>query len=96
MDPLESVERMAGHTVYSWHLVAKWMSERDDGPADLKSRLATQLMAIESSLGSLGHSALHAEFESTKVRLRSGSPTSRILSRRARDFAWSRAKCRVF
>lgn len=70
MDRKESVERMAVHAAYGLHLVAKWMSERDDVPADLKQRLATHLMGIDSSLAALGHSALHDEFESTEGRLR--------------------------
>ena len=70
MDRKDSVERLAVHAAYGLHLVTKWMSERDDVPADLKHRLATHLMGIESSLAALGHSALHAEFENTEGRLR--------------------------
>ena len=70
MDRKESVERLAVHAAYGLHLVAKWMSDRPDVPADLKQRLATHLMGIDSSLAALGHSALHDEFESTEGRLR--------------------------
>jgi hypothetical protein len=70
MDRKDSVERMAVHASLGLHLIAKWMSERDDVPVDLKHRLATHLMAIDSSLADLGHSALRSEFESTESRLR--------------------------
>lgn len=70
MDKQESVERLAVHASLGLHLIAKWMSERNDVPADLKHRLATHLMAIDSSLADLGHSALRSEFETTENRLR--------------------------
>jgi hypothetical protein len=70
MDRKESVERLAVHASLGLHLIVKWMSERTDVPADLKHRLATHLMAVDSSLADLGHSALRSEFETTENRLR--------------------------
>ena len=70
MDRKDSVERLAVHAAYGLHIVVKWMSEQSDVPADLKQRLATHLMGIDSSLRALGHSALHEEIESTEGRLR--------------------------
>lgn len=69
MDRQVAVERLAMHAAYGLHIVAKWMSEHEDVSAELKQRLATHLMGIDSSLRVLGHSALHDEIESTEVTL---------------------------
>jgi hypothetical protein len=65
----DSVERLAVHAGYGLHLVAKWLSEQPGVDADLKARLATHLMGIDSSLRALGHSAIHEEFEATEESL---------------------------
>lgn len=70
MDRHAQIERLATHSAYGLHIVVKWMSEQDNVPKDLKQRLATHLMAIDSSLRELGHSALHDEFEKTEGVLR--------------------------
>ena len=69
MDRTETVERLAVHAAYGLHIVAKWMSARDDVDRALKERLATHLMGIDSSLRALGHSALHDEIEQTEDKL---------------------------
>lgn len=69
MDRHETVERLAVHSAYGLHLVAKWMSARDDVDRALKERLAAHLMAIEGALGALGHTALQDEFEETEDKL---------------------------
>ncbi|MET0544718.1 MAG: hypothetical protein ABWZ40_00245 [Caulobacterales bacterium] len=66
MDRQDKVERLATHAAYGLHIVVKWMSEQDNVPTELKQRLSTHLMAIDSSLSALGHSALHDEFEKTE------------------------------
>lgn len=62
----DAAERLAVHTAYGLHLVAKWLSARPDVDAELKARLATHLMGIDSSLKALGHTALHDEIEATE------------------------------
>lgn len=49
--------------------MAKWLSERSDVQPELKERLATHLMAIDSGLQALGRSGVHAEFETTEEAL---------------------------
>ena len=66
MNRQEAVERLAVHAAYGLHIVAKWMSENDSVDRELKERLATHLMGIDSSLRALGHSALHDEIEATE------------------------------
>lgn len=62
----EAAERLAVHAAYGLHIVAKWMSENDSVDRELKERLATHLMGIDSSLRALGHTALHDEIEATE------------------------------
>ena len=62
----EVLERLAVHAAFGLHIVAKWMSEQETVPRELKERLATHLMGIDSSLRALGHSALHDEIERTE------------------------------
>lgn len=69
MDKDNAVERLAVHSAYGLHLVAKWLSAQPDVDAELKARLATHLMAIDGSLRALGHSAIHEEFEATEDKL---------------------------
>lgn len=69
MERQEVVERLAVHAAFGLHIVAKWMSEHDSVPRELKARLATHLMGIDSSLQALGHSALHSEIEQTEELL---------------------------
>jgi ferritin len=61
-----AVERLAVHAAFGLHIVAKWMSEHEDVSEELKQRLATHLMGVDSSLRTLGHSALHDEFDETE------------------------------
>lgn len=72
MDRQAAVERLAVHAAYGLHIVAKWMSEHEDVSRELKERLATHLMGVDSSLRALGHSALHDEFETTEASLHKG------------------------
>ena len=69
MERQEVIERLAVHAAYGLHIVAKWMSEQDSVGRELKERLATHLMGVDSSLQALGHSALHSEIERTEDRL---------------------------
>jgi hypothetical protein len=66
----EAVERLAVHSAYGLHLIAKWLSAQPGVDADLKARLATHLMGVDSSVRALGHSAIHEEFEATEDQLR--------------------------
>ena len=69
-DRQAAVERLAVHAALGLHIVAKWMSEHQDVSQELKQRLATHLMGIDSSLRTLGHSALHDEIEKTEETLK--------------------------
>lgn len=69
MNRQDAIERLAVHTSYGLHLIAKWLSSQPDVDAELKHRLATHLMGIDSSLAALGHSALHDEIEKTEESL---------------------------
>ncbi|MBI1187948.1 MAG: hypothetical protein GC206_11580 [Alphaproteobacteria bacterium] len=69
MERQDAVERIAIHAAFGLHIVAKWMSERSDVQPELKERLATHLMAIDSGLQALGRSGVHAEFETTENTL---------------------------
>ena len=69
MNKQDAVERLAVHAGYGLHLIAKFLSEQPNVDAELKARLATHLMGIDSSLRALGHSAIHEEFEATEESL---------------------------
>jgi len=69
MERQEAVERIAIHAAFGLHIVAKWMSERGDVDSELKERLATHLMALDSGLRALGRSGVHTEFEHTEEAL---------------------------
>ncbi len=69
MDRQANLERLAMHSAYGLHIIAKWMSEEPGVSRELKDRLATHLMAVDSSLRALGHSAIHSEFEETEDSL---------------------------
>lgn len=70
MNRQEATERLAVHTAYGLHLMAKWLAEQPGVDGELKARLATHLMGIDGSLRALGHSALHDEIEATEDELR--------------------------
>jgi hypothetical protein len=69
MNRQEAAERLAVHTAYGLHLVAKWLSAQPGVDAELKARLSTHLMGIDGSLRALGHSAIHDEIEQTEEQL---------------------------
>ncbi len=67
--PLEQVERLALHSAFGLHLVAKWMADRDDVDPTIRERLRIHLAAIDGVLSTNGHDWIRPEIEQTEAAL---------------------------
>ena len=64
------LERLALHSAFGLHQVAKWMATRPDVPADIRDRLGSHIAAIEGVLVNSGHDWIKGEIEATEDALR--------------------------
>ena len=67
----DQLEKLALHSAFGLHLVAKWMAPRTDVPTDIRDRLATNLEAIDGILVKNGHDWIAPEIEATESALHS-------------------------
>ena len=65
----EQMERLALHSAFGLHLIAKWMSNRSDVDQEIRDRLATHLEAIDGVLVHNGHDWIRDEIEATEAAL---------------------------
>lgn len=70
----EQLERLALHSAFAIHQLARWVASRSDVPADIRDRLGTHIMALEGVLVNTGHSWIQDEIEQTEASLHSGIP----------------------
>jgi len=63
------MERLALHSAFGLHLIAKWMATRTDVDPEIRERLATHLEAIDGVLVHNGHDWIAAEIEATEAAL---------------------------
>ncbi len=67
----DELERLALHSAFGLHLIAKWMATRSDVDPQIKSRLAAHLEAIDGILVNTGHDWIRPEIEATEAALQS-------------------------
>ena len=63
------LERLALHSAFGLHLVAKWMATRSDVDPEIRDRLAAHLEAIDGVLVKNGHDWIRDEIEATEEAL---------------------------
>lgn len=62
-------ERLALHSAFAIHQIARWIATRDDVPGDIRDRLRGHISAIEGVLVSSGHDWIKDEIEATEAAL---------------------------
>lgn len=67
--PQDQLERLALHSAFGLHLIAKWMAARSDVDPDIRDRLRAHLTAIEGVLAHHGHDWIQPELEETEAKL---------------------------
>jgi hypothetical protein len=67
--PQDQLERLALHSAFGLHLVAKWMSERSDVDPEIRERLRVHISAIDGVLSANGHDWIREEIEKTEAAL---------------------------
>jgi hypothetical protein len=65
----EDLERLALHTAFGLHQVAKWLATRSDVDNEIRDRLRGHISAIEGVLVSRGHDWIKEEIEATEAAL---------------------------
>lgn len=67
--PAEQLERLALHSAFGLHLIAKWMATRTDVDPEIRARLSAHMAAIDGVLSSQGHDWIKPEIEATEAAL---------------------------
>jgi anti-sigma factor RsiW len=65
----EQLERLALHSAFGLHLIAKWMATRSDVDPEIRDRLRAHLSAIDGVLVNNGHDWIKEEIEATEAAL---------------------------
>ena len=65
----DQLERLALHSAFGLHLIAKWMATRTDVDPEIRERLRTHLEAIDGVLVKNGHDWIQSEIEATEAAL---------------------------
>lgn len=63
-------ERLALHSAFAVHQIAKWLATQPDVPKEVRERLGSHITAIEGVLVTSGHDWIKAEIEATEDALR--------------------------
>ena len=67
----DQLERLALHSAFGLHLVAKWMATRPDVEPEIRDRLRAHLEASDGVLVMNGHDWIKDEIEATEAALKS-------------------------
>jgi hypothetical protein len=67
--PQEQIERLALHSAFAVHQIARWIATQPDVPPDIRDRLRTHMEAIEGVLVNNGHDWIKDEIEATEAAL---------------------------
>ena len=67
----EDRDRLALHTAFATHQIARWMAGRSDVPPEIRDRLRGHISAIEGVLVTSGHDWIKDEIEATEAALQS-------------------------
>lgn len=65
----EDRDRLALHSAFAVHQIARWIAARDDVPQDIRDRLRGHISAIEGVLVTSGHDWIRDEIEATEAAL---------------------------
>jgi len=67
--PQDQLERLALHSAFGLHMVAKWMATQPDIDPEIRDRLSVHLAAIDGVLTAHGHDWITPEIEATEAAL---------------------------
>jgi|GEM_PF-1161829 len=62
-------DKLALHTAFAVHQIARWMAGRSDVPPEIRDRLRGHISAIEGVLVTTGHDWIKDEIEATEAAL---------------------------
>lgn len=65
----EDRDRLALHSAFAVHQIARWIATRDDVPKDIRDRLAGHIAAMEGVMVTRGHDWIREEMEATEAAL---------------------------
>jgi hypothetical protein len=65
----EDRDRLALHTAFAVHQIARWLGGRSDLPPEIRDRLRGHISAIEGVLVTSGHDWIKDEMEETEAAL---------------------------
>jgi hypothetical protein len=67
--PPEQLEKLALHSAFAVHQIARWVALQKDVPEDVRDRLRAHIAAIEGVLVANGHDWIKPEIEATEAAL---------------------------
>jgi hypothetical protein len=62
-------DRLALHTAFAVHQIARYIASRDDVPQDIRDRLRGHISALEGVMVTRGHDWIRDEMEATEAAL---------------------------
>lgn len=62
-------DRLALHSAFAVHQIARWVATQPDVPADIRERLRGHITAIEGVMVATGHDWIRDEMEATEAAL---------------------------
>lgn len=65
----DQLERLALHSAFAVHQIARWVATQKDVPEDVRDRLSNHMAAIEGVLVKNGHDWIKDEIEATEAAL---------------------------
>jgi hypothetical protein len=65
----EDRDRLALHSAFAVHQIARWIATRDDVPKDIRDRLRGHISALEGVMVANGHDWIRDEMEATEAAL---------------------------
>lgn len=65
----DQIERLALHSAFAVHQIARWVALQKDVPDDVRDRLSAHIAAIEGVLVMNGHDWIKNEIEATEEAL---------------------------
>lgn len=66
----DQLERLALHSAFAVHQMAKWVATQPDVPTEVRQRLRGHMAALEGVFVSSGHDWIKDEIEATEDALR--------------------------
>ncbi len=65
----EDRDRLALHSAFAVHQIARWIASRSDVPQDIRDRLRGHISALEGVMVTSGHDWIRDEMEATEKAL---------------------------